>query len=139
MNSFIRLIRSLFSAISIVFIFISFLFLINWFISSDYYYRIKPFKVETQNIDNKNIDEILIIGSGKAIFSKWIEDQTGKVIYEYEDIRIDNINKNYIIEEINDIPDLPSGFYVVKGKIIHKPNPISISEITIILDTKYIH
>lgn len=79
--------------------------------------------------------QLLIIGTGQAIFTRWIEDTSGKKVYSYPDFKINSGNEEHIKQAILYIPSLEPGRYIVKGQLFYKPNPIKISEVNIVIGT----
>lgn len=106
-----------------------------WFLNSSYFLQISPFRSEPVLVKaNDKLDStILLIGTGKAVFRRWIETDTGEVVYSYPEYKSDLDNDNYINISISYIPNLPSGNYIIKGEIYYKPNPIKVSEIQLVL------
>lgn len=134
----IDLCRAIFSAISLCFIIGSVCLMFFWLLSSNYYYQIKPFRYEPVTISQEGSafeTSILIVGAGQAVFSRWIEDSTGKKVYSYPDFKISSGNEDHVKQAILYIPQLPTGRYIVKGQLFYKPNPIKISEVNVVIGT----
>lgn len=128
-------VRALFGAISICFAMGSICILFFWFLNSSYFLQLSPFRSEPVIVHaNDKLDStILVVGTGKAVFRRWIETENGNTIYTYPEYRSDLDNDNYINISIQYIPDLPKGTYVIKGEIFYKPNPIKVGEIQLVL------
>lgn len=134
----VDLCRAIFSAISLCFIIGSVCLLFFWLLSSNYYYQIKPFRSEPVTISQEGSameSQLLIVGTGQAVFTRWIEDTSGKKVYQYPDFKINSGNEEHIKQAILYIPALEPGRYIVKGQLFYKPNPIKISEVNIVIGT----
>lgn len=134
----IELCRAVFGALSLIFIIGSVCLLFFWLLSSDYYYQIKPFRSSPVVVNQKGSifeTSLIVVGSGQAVFERWVEDEDGKVVHRYPDYKISSNSENHVNQGIIYIPNLPLGKYVIKAKLFYKPNPIKISQVNIILGT----
>lgn len=134
----VDLLKSIIGIISIVYLIGAvslFLFCLTF---AEYYYQIRPFGAETIQVDNENSvyhTNLLVVGSGRALYKQWIENEHGEQVYQYPDYKIRNGFETHAYQETLYIPRLPKGRYAIKAHLFYRPNPISHSDVVVTIGT----
>lgn len=87
------------------------------------------YHIEPDNINKGNIKDfqLIVLGSGKAVYRQWIENDKGKIVYYYPDKVLDGVTSAQTYHSQLKIPDnLPPGHYVIKATLYYKSNPLPI-------------
>ena len=132
------LVKSLIGLLSIVYIVGASCLFLFWLTSGEYYYQIRPFGAETIRLENNNSvyhTNLLVVGSGRALYKQWIENEYGEVVYRYEDYKIRNGFETHAYQETLYIPKLPQGRYAIKAHLFYRSNPINHSDVEVTIGT----
>ena len=98
----VDLLKSIIGIISIVYLIGAVSLFLFWLTSAEYYYQIRPFGAETIQVDNENSvyhTNLLVVGSGRALYKQWIENEHGEQVYQYPDYKIRNGFETHAYQE----------------------------------------
>ena len=137
-NLLITGVKILYSALSVCLIIGTLFICVFWLLDSEYYYQIRPSNHQIVKADTSGQvfnTNLLIIGSGKAQYTQWIEDLSHHTVYEYDKLYINSYNESNVHQSIMHIPALPEGQYIVKGELYYQANPLKTSRLSLELGT----
>lgn len=107
-----------------------------WLAQPQFFYSITNSSVKPHVVSSEGDiyhPNILITGTGKAEYYQWIENRKGETVHEYAKVNLDTENNSSIRQERVTIPRLPKGIYIIKGKMISRPNPLKQMMVSIII------
>lgn len=88
-----------------------------------YVYHIEPDHTTKGEIKDF---QLIVLGSGKAVYRQWIENDKGKIVYNYPDKILDGVTSAQTYHSQLKLPVLPSGHYTIKATLYYKSNPLPI-------------
>lgn len=99
--------------------------------------QISPVVLDVSSTGDVYYPNVIISGAGKAIYTQWIEDNSGHKIFEYRPMVLESQGATVQHEQIM-IPPLKPGFYFIKAEMVNQPNPLKSIKVDLTLGTIHV-